>query len=85
MLHVDGNHSYASAHSDVSAWADLVTPGGWIVIDDYIWPYGDGRQRVGDEFLASNVARVSSAFVMGSALCVQILAQPKHPQLNSKG
>ena len=76
MLHVDGNHSYASAHADVAAWADLVMPGGWIVIDDYIWPYGDGPQRVGNEFLALNVTRIASAFVMGSALFGQVLAQP---------
>lgn len=73
VLHIDGNHSYVRAHSDVSAWADLVTPGGWIVIDDYIWPYGDGPQRVGDEFLAANSAYIHCAFVMGSALFVQVL------------
>lgn len=72
VLHVDGNHSYASAQSDVAAWVGLVLPGGWIVTDDYIWPYGDGPQRAGDEFLASNFARVELAFVMGSALFIQL-------------
>jgi len=72
VLHVDGNHSYESAHADVSAWADLVRPGGWIIIDDYIWPYGDGPQRVGDEFLDSRLSVIECAFVMGSALFIQL-------------
>ncbi|MDB5983510.1 MAG: hypothetical protein JWQ69_4525 [Pseudomonas sp.] len=72
VLHVDGNHSYDSAHADVSAWADLVRPGGWIIIDDYIWPYGDGPQRVADEFLESRLPGIECAFVMGSALFIQL-------------
>jgi predicted O-methyltransferase YrrM len=72
VLHVDGNHSYENARADVDAWTDLVAPGGWIVIDDYIWPYGDGPQRVGDEFLAANLDRIELAFVMGSALFVRL-------------
>lgn len=76
VLHIDGNHSYASVHSDVLAWADLITPGGWIIIDDYIWPYGDGPQRVGDEFLAANLIGIHCAFVMGSALFIQVLDSP---------
>lgn len=72
VLHVDGNHSYENARADVEAWADLVLPGGWIVIDDYIWPYGDGPQRVGDEFISANLRRVELAFVMGSALFLRI-------------
>ena len=70
-LHVDGNHSYESARADVDAWADLVIAGGWIIIDDYIWPYGDGPQRVGDEFLRSHQGEIACAFVMGSALFIQ--------------
>lgn len=72
VLHVDGNHSYENARSDVDAWADLVLPGGWIVVDDYIWPYGDGPQRVGDEFLAAHLDHIELAFVMGSALFIRL-------------
>lgn len=72
ILHIDGNHSYANAHDDVASWSDLVLPGGWIIIDDYVWPYGDGPQRVGDEFLAKNSDRIKVSFVMGSALFIQI-------------
>lgn len=72
VLHVDGNHSYANAQSDVASWHDLVVPGGWIVIDDYTWPYGDGPQRVGDEFLAAHREQIACAFVMGGSLFIQL-------------
>jgi cephalosporin hydroxylase len=72
VLHVDGNHSYESARADIAAWSDLVLPGGWIVIDDYVWPYGDGPRRVGDEFLAEASQRLEVSFVMGSALFIRI-------------
>ncbi|WP_171898887.1 class I SAM-dependent methyltransferase [Janthinobacterium psychrotolerans] len=72
LLHIDGNHAYAAALADVTAWAGHVVSGGWIIIDDYIWPYGDGPQRAGDEFLNGNKDRISCAFVMGTALFLQL-------------
>lgn len=77
VLHVDGNHSYESAQSDVASWHELVMPGGWIIIDDYIWPYGDGPQRVGDAFLTEHRGSIEHAFVMGGALFVQL--SPRRP------
>lgn len=52
VLHVDANHRYDQVRLDVEAWAPLVEPGGWIVIDDYVWAFGDGPRRVGDELVA---------------------------------
>ncbi|MBC7489549.1 MAG: class I SAM-dependent methyltransferase [Glaciimonas sp.] len=75
ILHIDGNHNYAAAKTDILAWADLVVAGGWIIVDDYIWPYGDGPQRVGDEFLAEHQDKIDVAFVMGSALFLQLSLQ----------
>ena len=72
ILHIDGNHSYDAVRDDVAAWSDHVASGGWIIIDDYVWPYGDGPQRVGDQFLSDNQSRISSAFVMGTALFLQL-------------
>ena len=72
VLHIDGNHSYDAVKADVVSWCGLVCAGGWIVVDDYIWPYGDGPQRAGDEFLAENKAKIDVAFVMGSALFIQL-------------
>lgn len=72
LLHIDGNHSYAAARSDLANWSPLVAAGGWIIVDDYIWPYGDGPQRAGDEFIAQYRHGIGTAFVMGSALFLQL-------------
>ena len=72
ILHIDGNHSYAAAKADIASWSGFVVDGGWIIVDDYVWPYGDGPQRAGDEFLAENNERIEVAFVMGSALFLQL-------------
>lgn len=72
ILHIDGNHSYEAARADIEAWSGHVMTGGWIIIDDYVWPYGDGPQRVGDEFLNANKEYISCAFVMGTALFMQL-------------
>jgi hypothetical protein len=72
ILHIDGNHSYTAAMADIDSWSGFVVNGGWIIVDDYIWPYGDGPQRAGDEFLAENHDKIDVAFVMGSALFLQL-------------
>jgi hypothetical protein len=72
LLHVDGNHAYAAARADVQAWKRHLQPGGWLVVDDYVWPFGDGPKRAGDEFLAEHADAVDCAFVMGSALFVRV-------------
>ncbi len=72
ILHIDGNHSYDAVRSDIGAWAGLVIPGGWIIFDDYVWPYGDGPKRAGDEFLANNWLNISCSFLMGGALFIQL-------------
>lgn len=73
LLHIDGNHSYENAKADVASWSDLVVDGGWIVIDDYTWPFGDGPKRVGNEYLVANRERISTAFVMGGALFIRLV------------
>ena len=73
LLHIDGNHGYAAAKADIDGWTPLVMPGGWIVIDDYLWPYGDGPRRAADEFLTQHRATIRTAFVMGGALFVRMI------------
>jgi hypothetical protein len=72
ILHIDGNHSYSNVLADVAAWSPLVIPGGWIIIDDYCWPYGDGPRKAGDEFLKANEHKNIISFVAGGALFVQV-------------
>nr|WP_315485067.1 class I SAM-dependent methyltransferase [uncultured Undibacterium sp.] len=72
ILHIDGNHAYASVRGDVDAWVDCVLPGAWIILDDYIWPYGNGPKLVGDDMLLVFKERISVSFVMGTALFIQL-------------
>jgi hypothetical protein len=72
FLHIDGNHTYENAKADALAWTPHVKPGGWIVFDDYVWAFGDGPKRVGDEFLAAEADRVDLSFVIGTALFVKL-------------
>jgi hypothetical protein len=72
ILHIDGNHAYAAVKADIEAWSGLVADGGWIIFDDYTWPFGDGPRRTGDEFLAEHRQRIECGFVMGGALFLQL-------------
>ena len=72
LLHIDGNHGYAEVQADMASWCDLVRPGGWIVMDDYAWAYGDGPRRATDAFLEQHAARISCAFFSGGALFIQL-------------
>ena len=38
MIHIDGNHSEASALYDVKKWVPHVKKGGYIIFDDVDWP-----------------------------------------------
>ncbi len=73
ILHIDGNLSYENAKADVDSWSDLMVAGGWLVIDDYTWPFGDGPKRVGNDFLTTHCDRIKTAFVMGGALFIQLI------------
>lgn len=79
ILHIDGNHTYECAKADVESWCEKVVAGGWIIIDDYIWPYGDGPQRVGDAFLDAAREQISTAFVSGTALFIRLSSSVKLP------
>lgn len=72
ILHIDGNHAYDAVNTDIESWGRYVVDGGWIIFDDYMWPYGDGPKKVGDAFINSNESRISTSFVMGGALFIQI-------------
>ncbi len=75
LLHIDGNHAYEQVRSDCYLWTPHVRPGGWIIFDDYVWAFGDGPKRIGDEFLAANAHRIDVSFVMGTALILRLADQ----------
>ncbi len=71
MLHIDANHELGPVREDVRLWAPRVAPGGWAILDDYQWPFGDGPRIAGDELLAAWSDEVAVAFVAGTALFIQ--------------
>jgi len=72
LLHIDGNHDYRAVARDVEIWAPRLVPGGWLILDDYCWPHGDGPRRVGDKFLAGRSNIVSQSFVVDGALFIKL-------------
>jgi hypothetical protein len=72
LLHIDANHAFDAVNADAKAWIKFVIPGGWIIFDDYTWPYGDGPQRVADAFCRDNAARIQTTLLMGGALFIKL-------------
>ena len=70
ILHIDGNHKYESVRQDMEKWLPFVQDGGWVLLDDYVWAFGDGPKRAGDELLAKRA--VKTAFVAADTLFIQI-------------
>ena len=66
LLHIDGNHRYDFVKKDISLWEPLVCSGGWILIDDYVWAFGNGPKLAGDELL--EVCNLDTAFCLGDTL-----------------
>lgn len=66
LLHIDGNHRYDHVKTDVDCWSPFLAPGGWLLLDDYVWAFGDGPRRIGDELLSSPC--YDTAFVSGDTL-----------------
>jgi hypothetical protein len=72
VLHIDANHDYDSVREDCALWLPDLLPGGWLILDDYVWFHGDGPRRVGDALLAEYCERVERAFVSGKALFIKL-------------
>jgi hypothetical protein len=71
-LHVDGNHDYEFARRDIEQWGKLVIPGGWLIVDDYVWTFGDGPRRAADAFVERHRRALSENFVAGGALFLRL-------------
>ena len=59
LLHIDGNHRYDHVRRDIDLWLPWVKPGGWVLLDDYVWAFGDGPKRAGDELLQTDLFDVA--------------------------
>jgi len=72
LLHIDGNHALEAVWQDISLWRHFVRAGGWIVFDDYCWPFGDGPRTAADEFCGMFRGSLAAQFIAGGALFVQL-------------
>jgi hypothetical protein len=72
VLHVDGNHTEEKAAEDLALWTQHLAPGAWMIIDDYLWDYGDGPRLAMDSWLKSNQARVADHFIVDKAMFVKV-------------
>lgn len=70
VLHIDGNHMYKQVKKDIEIWLPFVREGGWVLIDDYEWSFGDGPKRAGDELLTHQ--RVSEYFFASDTLFIRL-------------
>jgi hypothetical protein len=73
VLHIDGNHDYKAAKRDTDMWCKHIAPGGWLILDDYVWAHGDGPRRAGDELIAAWLNKYGCAehFEAGGALFIR--------------
>ena len=66
LLHIDGNHKYEHVQRDIELWCPLLVSGGWLLLDDYVWAFGDGPQKAGDQLLERGGFDI--AFCLGDTL-----------------
>jgi hypothetical protein len=71
LLHVDGNHDETAAVRDLHDWTPRVVKGGWVIVDDYVWPFGDGPKVAADQLLDGWKGRISRSFALSGALFIQ--------------
>ena len=74
LLHIDANHRHDHVRHDVEVWSPWLKPGGWLLLDDYVWAFGDGPRQVGDALL--NDPAYDSAFVSGDTLFLRRTEYP---------
>jgi predicted O-methyltransferase YrrM len=73
VIHIDGNHDLDAVQKDCELWLDRMAPGGWVVLDDYLWAHGDGPYRVGNKLLQARNSHIDRSFVCGKALFIKFI------------
>ena len=76
LLHIDANHDYEGVKQDWQLWGQHLMPGGWLVLDDYLWMHGNGPMRVGNDLIAVNHGRIAQMYVCGRALFCAVRSKP---------
>lgn len=83
VIHIDGNHSLEAIDRDCRLWCPTIRPGGWLIIDDYVWAHGTGPQQVGDQLLVDQFDNIECSFCAGKALFIKfrnaVIGSPAFP------
>lgn len=66
LLHVDGSHKYEEVWKDIKTWEPHIMSGGWLLLDDYVWSFGSGPQKAGDELI--DTGKFDTAFCLSDTL-----------------
>ncbi len=72
LLHIDGNHDLEAVENDLRLWTPYLCAGGWMVLDDYCWAFGDGPRRAADQWLERKRADFEIAFVAFDCLFLKL-------------
>lgn len=72
VLHIDGNHDEEAVQIDFDLWTSKLSPGGWIIFDDYEWSQADGPRKVADKILKERKNDIEKFFVAGSAAYIKM-------------
>jgi SAM-dependent methyltransferase len=75
ILHLDGNHDFPRIAADLEDWLPALLPGGWLVVDDYVWRFGDGPRRAADRLLEASPEDFECGFVADGALFLRRAAR----------
>lgn len=70
-IHIDGNHDYRAVVSDIRDYGGLLTSGGWMIVDDYLWALGSGPKQAADEYIKDMQESIELTFVAGEALFIK--------------
>lgn len=68
LLHIDGNHDLEAVEQDLAMWTPHLCKGGWLVLDDYCWAFGNGPRTAGDNWFKRNRLDYDIAFVAFDSL-----------------
>lgn len=66
VLHIDGDHEYASVRSDLDRFLPFVLPGGIVIMDDYSNRYADVKRATDETLAADPGLEVLGVYDMGT-------------------
>ena len=73
ILHIDGNHDFTQASADLETWSRWISPGGWLLVDDYEWAFSNGPKEATDAWVAKGGRTLKTSFIVDGTYFAQLL------------